>query len=144
MTDSMRKISIIKQALPIWHAVHFRKVDNLIGDLEAILDTPSKHTLWMYIVPLLISEHQDYTKEKLSMTAEYKYCLAILIHDLSKPWSASDRKIYFMHLQVEILVLLRAVKLSFKFYQFNTCYYSNLLCLLWQFLLAKMDTPLNV
>ncbi|KAK3090633.1 hypothetical protein FSP39_013290 [Pinctada imbricata] len=55
----------LKRALQIYS--QNRKVDNLIEDMEVILDTPSKGTLWMYIVPLLITEHQGYAREKLQL-----------------------------------------------------------------------------
>lgn len=34
-------------------------------DLDAILDTPSKRTLWMYIIPLLTQLHQDVVRQKV-------------------------------------------------------------------------------
>lgn len=39
-----------------------RKLDNLIEDLEVILDTPSKRTLWSHIIPLLTKPHQEATQ----------------------------------------------------------------------------------
>ncbi|XP_061181898.1 delphilin-like [Saccostrea echinata] len=51
---------------------HNRNVESLIQSLEVILDTPSKHTLWMYIIPLLITEHQDYTRQRLNIQTNNK------------------------------------------------------------------------
>jgi hypothetical protein len=44
---------------------YFRNVDNLIEDLDVILDTPSKRTLWMYIIPLLTQMHQDVVRQRV-------------------------------------------------------------------------------
>ncbi|XP_060080140.1 delphilin-like [Ylistrum balloti] len=60
-----RERSQLKKALQIY--AENRKVENLIQDLEVILDTPSKQTLWIYIIPLLVAEHQEYARHRLNV-----------------------------------------------------------------------------
>ncbi|XP_056020284.1 delphilin-like isoform X2 [Ostrea edulis] len=60
-----RERTLLKRSLRTY--AHNRNVESLIQSLELILDTPSKHTLWMYIIPLLITEHQKYTRERLNI-----------------------------------------------------------------------------
>ncbi|XP_074647789.1 delphilin-like isoform X2 [Tubulanus polymorphus] len=44
-----------------------RNIHNLVEDLCAILDTPSKRTLWLYIIPLLSDDHQLICRRVLSI-----------------------------------------------------------------------------
>ena len=44
-----------------------RNVYNLLGDLMEILDTPSKKSLWVYIIPLLSVPHQRYCQTRLGL-----------------------------------------------------------------------------
>jgi hypothetical protein len=48
---------------------HFvsRTIQNLLEDLVEILDTPSKRTLWFYIIPLLSPQHQRYCQRTLGL-----------------------------------------------------------------------------
>ncbi|XP_064631791.1 delphilin-like isoform X3 [Lineus longissimus] len=55
----------LKNALQIY--TRNRSVDNLIEDASVILDTPSKRTLWLYIIPLLPDEHQEVCRATLSI-----------------------------------------------------------------------------
>ncbi|XP_021359852.1 delphilin-like isoform X2 [Mizuhopecten yessoensis] len=65
-----RERSQLKKALQIY--AENRKVENLIQDLEVILDTPSKQTLWIYIIPLLVAEHQEYARHRLNIHQDVK------------------------------------------------------------------------
>ncbi|XP_060551742.1 delphilin-like isoform X3 [Ruditapes philippinarum] len=58
-----RERSMLKKALQLYS--ENRNVDNLIEDLDVILDTPSKRTLWMYIIPLLTQMHQDVVRQRV-------------------------------------------------------------------------------
>ncbi|CAC5363049.1 unnamed protein product [Mytilus coruscus] len=60
----------LKKALQIYSKN--RKIDNLILDMNVILDTPSKQSLWNYIVQLLSSAHQEYTIKKLNLMPSSK------------------------------------------------------------------------
>ena len=44
-----------------------RNVQHLLEDLTDILDTPSKRTLWFYIIPLLSPPHQTYCQRRLGL-----------------------------------------------------------------------------
>ncbi|XP_053389051.1 delphilin-like isoform X2 [Mercenaria mercenaria] len=58
-----RERSMLKKALQLYS--ENRNVDNMIEDLDVILDTPSKRTLWMYIIPLLTQMHQDVVRQRV-------------------------------------------------------------------------------
>ncbi|XP_052817061.1 delphilin-like isoform X2 [Mya arenaria] len=58
----------LKKALQLYS--EDRNVDHLLGDLRVILDTPSKRTLWMYIVPLLTIPHQDVVRQRLNKSTD--------------------------------------------------------------------------
>ena len=40
-------------------------MSHLFEDLEAIFDTPSKRTIWMYIMPLLSMKHKDEIRDRI-------------------------------------------------------------------------------
>ncbi|CAH1794248.1 unnamed protein product [Owenia fusiformis] len=63
-----RERSQLKKALQFYS--ERRNVHNLLEDLVVILDTPSKRTLWYYIIPLLSEKHQHYSKKKLKLNKE--------------------------------------------------------------------------
>ena len=44
-----------------------RNIHHLLEDLQDILETPSKKTLWFYIIPLLSSSHQRYAQTQLHL-----------------------------------------------------------------------------
>jgi len=44
-----------------------RNVYNLVEDVSELLDTPSKRTLWRYIVPLLSRPHQAFCQDVLGL-----------------------------------------------------------------------------
>ena len=44
-----------------------RNVYNLVEDVSDLLDTPSKRTLWRYIVPLLTRSHQAFCQDVLGL-----------------------------------------------------------------------------
>ncbi|KAK2185328.1 hypothetical protein NP493_240g05013 [Ridgeia piscesae] len=60
-----RERLLLKKALQIY--AERRNVYNLLGDLMEILDTPSKKSLWVYIIPLLSVPHQRYCQTRLGL-----------------------------------------------------------------------------
>ena len=60
-----RERSQLKKALQIYATK--RNVHNLLEDLSVILDSPSKRTLWFYIIPLLSPVHQKYCQRQLGL-----------------------------------------------------------------------------
>ncbi|KAL3875511.1 hypothetical protein ACJMK2_033457, partial [Sinanodonta woodiana] len=53
----------LKKALQLYS--ENRNFDNLMEDLQVILDTPSKKSLWKYIIPLLSPQHQEVASQKV-------------------------------------------------------------------------------
>ena len=43
----------------------FRNINNLYEDLDAIFDTPSKKTLWTFIIPLMSAQDKDELRERI-------------------------------------------------------------------------------
>ena len=63
-------------------AICLRNVQHLLEDLADILDTPSKRTLWFYIIPLLSSHHQRYCQRTLGLPDHVvktgQYCTVVV------------------------------------------------------------------
>ncbi|XP_052262977.1 delphilin-like [Dreissena polymorpha] len=60
---TLRERTVLKKSLKIYS--DSRDVERLVEDLSVILDSPSKRTLWMYIVPLLTLPHQQAVRTRL-------------------------------------------------------------------------------
>ncbi|ELU10762.1 hypothetical protein CAPTEDRAFT_223619 [Capitella teleta] len=60
-----RERSQLKRALQIY--AERRTIQHLLEDLVEILDTPSKRTLWFYIIPLLSPHHQRFCQRTLGL-----------------------------------------------------------------------------
>ena len=104
-----------KTHLHISLSLYFRDVHHLVSTLQRIFDTPSKKTLFSYVIPLLNPKHQEKCRTILGLSKHHKDRKVLYHHGMVTSSSSSSSSV------------LRLVQLTVNIYQIIPVYKTNFL-----------------
>ena len=81
---------------------HFRNINSLLEDIQELLDTPSKKSLWFYILNLLSNDHRIYCERKLGNICYYQ-CINEIKHKIIRVYVIVNNIEYIIYYIIYVI-----------------------------------------